>query len=178
MKNSILFILAILLNSTVFAQLTAEQQRIYNNLSPAEKKKVDDKIRDAANDANNNMVLQAVKIRKEEVLKMKPFTDDSVKAIFSKINKTKKADSYTDFLVYKNAVVNRYDSQKDFDAVDSSYFEVKNTITPKILSTASARVVFYYYKNIYDYASSLYRRTKYQQALDNYIDAAEYYKPD
>jgi tetratricopeptide (TPR) repeat protein len=178
MKNSILFIIAILLNSAVFAQLTAEQQKIYNNLSPAERKKVDDKIKVAANDANNNMVLQAVKIRNEQVLQIKPLSNDSVMAIIGKVNKAGEFTSYFDLLVYKNFGGNDNYLLKKYEAADSSYLYAKNALTKKDLSTASANIVFYYYKNIYDYASSLFKRAKYQQALDNYIEATEYYKPD
>ena len=178
MKNMLLFLLAILLSSVAFSQLTAEQQRIYNNLSPAEKKKVDDKIRDAANASSNNMVLQAIKIRNEEVLKIKPLSHDSVLAIIRKVNKAGEFKSYFDLLVYKNFGGNDNDRLNRYGAADSSYMFAKTALSNKDLSTASADIVFYYYKNIYDYASSLFRRAKYQQALDNYIDAAEYYKPD
>ncbi len=174
----LLFLLAILLSSVAFSQLTAEQQRIYNNLSPAEKKKVDDKIKDAANASSNNMVLQAVKIRNEEVLKMKPLSHDSVLAIVRKVNKAGEFKSYFDLLVYKNFGGNDNDRLNRYGAADSSYMFAKTALSKKDLSTASADIVFYYFKNSYDYASSLFRRAKYQQALDNYIDAAEYYKPD
>lgn len=178
MKNIFLFILTILLNTVGFAQLTAEQQRIYNNLSPAEKKKVDDKIKEASSDASNNMVLQAVKIRNEEVLKMKPLSNDSVLAIVRKVNKAGEFTSYFDLLVYKNFGGNDNDRLNRFGAADSSYLFARKAINKKDLSTASADIVFYYYKNIYDYASSLFRRAKYQQSLDSYLEASAYYKPD
>lgn len=178
MNKFLLLLIGILLNTISFSQLTAEQQKIYNNLSPAEKKKVDDKIRDATNDASNIMVLQAVKFRNEEVLKMKPLSHDSVLTIVKKVNKAGEFKSYFDLLVYKNFGGNDNVRLNNYGAADSSFLMAKNALNNKDLSTASANIVFYYYKNIYDYASSLFRRAKYQQALENYIEAAEHYKPD
>ncbi len=178
MKTGMIFLILILLQTVIFAQLTAEQQRIYNNLSPAEKKKVDDKIRDAANEASNNLVIELVKIRHEEVLKMKPLSNDSVKAIVRKVNKAGEFTSYFDMLVYKNLGGNDNVRLNNYGAADSSYMFAKTALSKKDLSTASANIVFYYYKNIYDYATSLFKRAKYQQAFDNYVEAAEYYKPD
>ncbi len=178
MNKLFLLILCFLFSTTVFAQLTAEQQRIYNNLSPAEKKKVDDKIRDAANASSNNMVLQAAKIRNEEVLKMKPLSHDSILAIVRKVNKAGEFDSYFDLLVYKNFGGNDNDRLNKFEVADSSFLYAKNAITKKDLSTASANIVFYYYKNSFDYAKSLFKRKKYHASYENFMEATGYYRRD
>ena len=178
MNKLYLLILCFLFNGTVFAQLTEEQQRIYNNLSPAEKKKVDDKIRDAANGASNNMVIEAIKIRHEEVLKMKPLSHDSVIAIVRKVNKAGELKSYFDLLVYKNFGGNDNDRLNKFEAADSSFLYAKNALTKKDLSTATANIIFYYYKNLYDYAKSLFKRKKYQTSYDNFMEASGYYHRD
>jgi tetratricopeptide (TPR) repeat protein len=178
MKIIILFILAIVFNSTVFAQLTEEQIKAYNSLSPAEKKKVDDQVNAAIKKHDNNMLAIARDAQRDNVLKMKPLSSDSISAILKKVNRERQFNLMSDMMVYDNVGGNDNEKLGKFESADTFYLGANKAITKKELLDASTLTVFYFYKNRYDYARSLYKRKKYQQSLDIYLEAAEYYKPD
>lgn len=177
MKNIILFILAISFSGAVFSQLTEEQIKAYNSLSQAEKKKVDDKI-----NANLNLLYQkniaiAHDSQRDRILEFKAFSYDSVIAIIKKVNK---ASSITllEFLVHSNYGGNENEALENYSKADTFYLRVKNTTSFKGMDNHSTSEGFYYAKNNYDYARSLYKREKFQESLAMFQIAAEYYRPD
>lgn len=177
MKNIILFILAISFSGAVFSQLTEEQIKVYNSLSPAEKKKVDDKINASINLLNQKNMAIAHDSHRDRILEFKAFSYDSVIAIVKKVNK---APSITllEFLVHSNYGGNENEALENYSKADTFYLRVKNTTSFKGMDNHSTSEGFYYAKNNYDYARSLYKREKFQESLAMFQIAAEYYRPD
>lgn len=178
MYKLVLLAICLFLSSSGKTQMTEEQIKAYNSLSTAEKKKVGDKLNEALKKYNNNMLAIARDAQRSNVLKMKPLSPDSINAIIKKVTREKQINLMSDFLVYENNVGNVIEKDGEFETAETYYLKANNAITKLQLSEASDLIVFYYYKNKYDYARSLFKREKFQQSLENYIEAAEFYKPD
>ena len=162
MKKAITLITAILCCGILSAQYTKEQgDKILEEL----------KLR-------NQRDLESVKNAiTAEILNVKPFSKDSILAIVKKVDKQKNA-SLLEFMIHNNYGGNESDQLKKYGLADTFYLSVKNTIYYKGMQSLRSIEGYYYAKNRYDYAMSLFKRNRFEEALPEFEFASTYYKQD
>ncbi len=162
MKKAITLFTAILWFGIISAQITKEQNdQLIEQLKLKEQR--DQKIIQNANAA--------------EILNIKPFSSDSIIAIVKKVD-GKKDLSLLEFFIHNNYGGNECDQLEKYGLADTFYLSVKNNTYYKGMQSLSKLEGYYYAKNRYDYARSLYKRKKFQEAIPEFEFASFYYKPD
>jgi tetratricopeptide (TPR) repeat protein len=177
MKIILIILIALIFTGNISAQLTKEQEEIYKNLSAEEKKKMGAKINEELKLMGQKSLALAHDKQRETILKTKPLGYDSVITIVKKVNKTKEI-TLLEYLVHNNFGGNENEALENYAISDTFYLKAKKIGPFDNIDQASVMEGYYYVKNNYDYARSLFRRKRFQEALINFETTADYYQPD
>jgi len=177
MKIILIILIALIFTGNISAQLTKEQEEIYKNLSAEEKKKMGVKINEELKLMGQKSLALAHDKQRETILKTKPLGYDSVITIVKKVNKTKEI-TLLEYLVHNNFGGNENEALENYAISDTFYLKAKKIGPFDNIDQASVMEGYYYVKNNYDYARSLFRRKRFQEALINFETTADYYQPD
>ena len=93
--------------------------------------------------------------QRETILKTKPLGYDSVITIVKKVNKTKEI-TLLEYLVHNNFGGNENEALENYAISDTFYIKAKKIGSFDNIDQASVMEGYYYVKNNYDYARSLF----------------------